>query len=228
MKFSARTLQVLRNFSTIHQAMIFKPGTELKVMSDSKSILAKAVIDTDIERQFAVYDLTKFLGAISMFEDPNLIPHDSFVEIAQGTEKINYTYSEPSLIKAPPEKDINFPVPDVVFDLKNDALNRALKGMAITGANAVCIVGDGENIFLETKTILTTPGKSPIDKSGAPSYRAEVGTTDKTFCFVFMAENIKLIPGDYTVSISQRGLSHFKGSDVEYWVAVEANSTFGE
>ena len=224
MKFSAKTVQVLRNFSSIHQALLFKSGNTLKVMSESKSILAKAKLDADIEGTFAIYDMPKFLSAVSMFEDPILTPGDSYVEIRQGNERINYTCAEPSLIRTPPEKDIILPAPDVEFDLKNETINRVLKGMAITGANALCITGEDGKIFLEAKTIMMS--KAQPNASGTPSYRAEVGITDKTFCFIFMAENIKLLAGDYTVAISQKGLAHFKGDDVEYWVAVEQQSTF--
>lgn len=223
MKFSAKTIQILRNFSSIHQALLFKPGNTLKVMSDTKSILAKAELDADIEGTFAIYDVPKFLGAVSMFEDPILTPNESYIEIRQGNEKINYVYAEPSLIKTPPEKDIVLPTPDVEFELKNETINRVLKGMAITGANALCITGEDGKIFLEAKTIAVT---KQAGSTGAPTYRAEVGTTDKTFCFIFMAENIKLLAGDYNVAISQKGLAHFKGEGVEYWVAVEQQSTF--
>lgn len=224
MKLSPRTIQILRNFSTIHQALLFKQGRTIKVMSETKSILAKATLDSDIEGTWAIYDMPKFLGAVSMFEDPTLTPRDSYVEISQGNERINYVYAEQSLIKVPPEKDIVLPSPDVSFELKNETINRVLKGMAITGANALCITGEDGKIFLEAKTIAASKGQQP---SGAPTYRAEVGETDKTFCFIFTAENIKLLAGDYKVAISQKGLAHFVGVDVEYWVAVEATSTFG-
>jgi hypothetical protein len=195
-------------------------------MSETKSILAKATIDTEIEKAFAIYDVPKLLSAISMFEDPELIPHDSYVEIAQNNERIEYTYSEPSLIKTPPEKEIVFPEPDVLFELKNEDINRVLKGMGITGANAVCITGENGKIYLESKTVALGPKSSQGNATGAPSYRAEVGDTDKKFCFIFTAENIKLLPGDYTVSLSKKGISHFKGTDVEYWISMEQTSTF--
>lgn len=234
MKFSAKTIQILRNFATIHQALLFKPGNTLKVMSESKSILAKATLDADIEGTFAIYDMPKFLAAISMFEDPELTATDSYrpglqawagrVEIRQGNEKINYTCAEPTLIKTPPAKEIVLPSIDVQFELKNETINRVLKGMAITGANALCITGEDGRIFLEAKTINTS--KMQPASSGAPTYRAEVGQTDKKFSFIIMADNFKLLTGDYNVSVSQRGLAHFSSPDVEYWIAVEANSSF--
>jgi hypothetical protein len=159
-----------------------------------------------------------------MFDDPELTPGDSFVEIRQGNEKINYICAEPSLIRTPPEKEISLPAVDVQFELKNETINRVLKGMAITGANALCITGEDGKIFLEAKTINTS--KTQPASTGAPTYRAEVGTTDKKFSFIIMADNFKLLTGDYNVSVSRSGLSYFSSTDVEYWIAVEANSSF--
>ena len=224
MKFSARTIQILRNFSSIHQAMIFNQGNVLKIMADSKSVLAKATIDTEIEDTFAIYDMAKFLSALSMFEDPELTPSRSVVEIRQANERINFICAEPSLIKAAPEKEVKLPSVDVSFQLKNETINRLIKGLAITGSNTICITGEGGSIYLEAKTM--GESKSSSGGVGAPTYRAEVGGTDKTFTFMIRADNFKLLPGDYDVSISGKGLAHFKGEDVEYWIAVEATSSF--
>ena len=46
----------------------------------------------------------------------------------------------------------------------------------------------------------------------------------------FKRENLKIIPGDYTVSISSKGISHFKNKaeNLEYWIALEPDSKYGE
>ena len=224
MQFSKRTIQILRNFSSIHQAMMFKPGNEIKVVSESHSILAKAKIDTQIDGTFAIYDMGKFLSALSMFETPELTEKGSYVEIRQGNEKIDYICAEPSLIKRPPEKEIALPSVDVEVKLVSETIDRMIKGMAITGANVIAFTGDGENIYLEAKTLSMT--KNQAGSNGTPSYRALIGKTDKTFSFIFNADNIKLLPGEYNVYITRQGLAHFEGSDVEYWIAVESKSTF--
>jgi hypothetical protein len=56
----------------------------------------------------------------------------------------------------------------------------------------------------------------------------KVGTTDKNFRIVFKIENItKILDGEYNVSISSKGISYFKGDNIEYWIAVETTSTYG-
>lgn len=217
MKFSQRTIQVLRNFSSINPSLIFKPGTAIATISPSKTVMARATVDTEFPSSFAIYDLAQFLGAVSMFEDPELNPTKDAMEIVRGTEKLRYKFSEPSLIYAAPEKEVRLPTHDVEFELKNEILTRTQKALSVIGAPEIAVTGDGQSIYLEA---LNTKN------SGDSAYRVNVGTTDKNFRFIFLAENMKLLPGDYNVAISSKGLSHFKGEDVEYWVAVEQHSTY--
>jgi hypothetical protein len=78
-------------------------------------------------------------------------------------------------------------------------------------------MGDGTNVFLQA-----ADSKNP----SGDVYSINIGDTDKAFKAIFKAENIKIIPGDYDVTISSRGISHFSGKDVEYWIAVEQSSQF--
>lgn len=224
MKFSARTLTILKNFSTIHQALVFNPGTEIKVVSELNTILAKAEIDTEIPAPFAIFDMPRFLGAVSMFEDPDLSIKDGYMVISEGTERINYNFAEPSLIRSPPKTVLEIDA-DVTFRLPIATLNRVFKGAAITGASNICVTGDGDNCYIEA---LTTSNGSRSNVNTGATYRVEVGPTDKNFNFIFLVENIKMLPEDYDVTISKAGIAHFKGRDIEYWIAVEADSTFGK
>lgn len=225
MKFSARTIQILKNFSTIHQAMIFNPGKEIKVMSDMQTIVAKADIDTNIPSAFAIYDMPKFLSAISMFQDPELEIRDGYMVISESSERINYNFAEPTLIRKPPAsmREVDN---DVVFDLPNNTINRLFKGAAITSAANICVTGNGQHCYIEA---LTTACGSRTNINTGASYRAELGPTDKNFNFVFLTENMnKLMADDYRVTISREGIAHFKATDLEYWVCVEAESSFGK
>lgn len=219
MKFSARTIQVLRNFSTINPSLVFKEGDELRTISSARSILARAKVDSKAPNTFAIYDLSKFLSAISMFEEPDLEPSGTKAVITSGNERMSWTLAEPSLILQPPERGIGAVEPDVQFNLKNDVLSRTIKALSIIGVPEIAVTGDDGKIYLEA---LNTKNSSES------SYRVEVGETDKTFRLIFLAENIKLLPGDYDVSISKRGISYFKGEDVEYWITTEQNSTYSE
>lgn len=217
MKFSPRTIQILRNFATINQSIIFKPGSQIKTMSTAKTILARATIDSEFEKMFAVYDLSRFLAAVSLFNEPELQPREKFLEIIDGGEKLNFVYSDPSLIMSPPDKDIKLPSEDVIFDLTSDVLSKTMKAMGVLGSPEVAVVGDGEGIYLQAIN---------SKDSTSSNYKVRLGDTEKTFRFIILPENMKILPGDYTVTMSSKGFSHFKGSDIEYWLAVESTSTY--
>ena len=65
------------------------------------------------------------------------------------------------------------------------------------------------------------------DTSADYSEEIEEGVKEK-FTIYFKRENLKLLPGDYDVSISSKGVSHFKsaGKNLEYWIALEPNSQY--
>ena len=61
-------------------------------------------------------------------------------------------------------------------------------------------------------------------------YSIELGLneTDADFDFRFKIENLKFIPGDYTVNITEKIVSEFVNTSVDltYWVALESSSTY--
>ena len=56
MKLSDRTVNLLRNFSTINQSILFKQGTRLRTISVMKNILAEANIDEDCHHRVKVVE----------------------------------------------------------------------------------------------------------------------------------------------------------------------------
>ena len=64
---------------------------------------------------------------------------------------------------------------------------------------------------------------------GLQDFSVIVGETDKKFSFNFKIENIKILPGTDEVVVSQKLLSKFtnKDCDLQYYIALEPDSTFG-
>jgi len=61
------------------------------------------------------------------------------------------------------------------------------------------------------------------------SFSTGVGPTDKIFRMIFKTENLnKLMEGTYDVKLSSKRISHFKrtSDSLQYWIALEQNSTF--
>lgn len=218
MKLETRTTQILRNFSSINPSIIFTPGNVISTVSPTKTILAKAKITQEFKSRFAIYDLSRFLGTISLFDDPELDIHDKYLTIKQGLREINYNFADENCIAVPPSKNIVLNNAEVSFSIKELELQELIKALSVLSLPDIAIVGDGE-----TMSIQATDCKNPT----SDNYSLSVGETSDNFKIFIKAENFKVIIGDYDVSVSSKGISHFKGVDIEYWIAVSSASTFG-
>jgi len=70
MKLSNETLGILENFSSINPIILVRKGNQLKTISASKAVFAVADVEEEFEQQFAIYDLRKFIGCLSLFKEP--------------------------------------------------------------------------------------------------------------------------------------------------------------
>jgi hypothetical protein len=221
MKLSEKTLNILKNFSSINQSILVKQGNQLRTISVAKNILAEAEIKEDFPRDFAIYDLNQFLNGLSLHQDPEMdFSPDSYVTIREGKRRVKYFYADPNVIISPPEKAIQLPSEDVCFQLDSITLEKLLKAAAVYQLPDLCAVGDAGVIKLVVR-----------DKKNDTSneFAIVVGETDKEFTFNFKVENIKIIPGAYDVVVSSKLLSKFTNSthDLKYYIALEPDSTFG-
>ena len=217
MNLSNETLAILKSFSTINPSIQFREGSELKTISPTKTVLAKAKLKDTIDSTFAIYDLSRFLGVVSLFEEPQYTLNENTLTIASDDRSVNYTFCDPSTIMLPPDKELNIGEPDVEFQMKKEHFNEVMKALGVMGLPDFVVVGDGSKIYLRA-----TDSKNP----SADRFDIEVGTTDKTFNVIFRTENMKLMSNDYNVKIVSKGISHFQSDDIEYWIAIESTSTF--
>jgi len=219
MKLTPDTLALLKNFSAINQSILIRAGKQLRSMSVMKNILVEATITEEFTRDVAIYDLNQFLNCLSLIEDAEVHLEEHAIVITNGTDSIEYRYSDPSVIAAPPEKELKLPSEDVCAVLTEEQLATVKKAAAVLQIPDVSLVGDGEQIYLTVR-----------DKknSGSNSYRIAVGETVSTFSFNLKVENLKLLAGDYDVILSAKNLAKFTSHSLPltYFIALEPDSTF--
>jgi hypothetical protein len=217
MKLSARTIQILKSFSLINPSIVFDEGNTIKTISPTKTVMAKATVPDNFTA-FAIYDLSRFIGVLSLFKEPELEFNGKIITIKGNSgESISYTCADPSNIVTPPSKDIKLPSEDVNFTLEEEVFGKTQKALSVLGLPEFAVVGDGTKIYLQA-----VDSKNPT----SDIYKVEVGETDLTFRAIFKSDNLKIIPGKYDVTISSKGLSCFVGDDVTFWIATEASSNF--
>ena len=216
MKLSGETVDVLKNFSNINQNILIKEGTQLRTMSTMKNILAEAPIKEVFPREFGIYDLTEFLGVLTLVNDAELeFDSESHLTVNGGNVKIKYFFSDPSILTTPPET-FNAPECDVAFGVSGKTLSSVLKASAVMQLPDIVIEGN------TGASITATDLKNTTSNNYTEQLNSE---TTQTFKFHFKADNLKMIPGDYQVKASSTAqVSNWVGSDASYWIALEQTS----
>lgn len=217
MQLSDKTLTILKNFASINASILLKKGNVLRTMSPQKTVLATAKIDEDIPQEAGVYDVARFISALSLYENPEITFEDKYFSITEGKRKTKYVYTEANMIIAPPDKEITLPEPDLEIDVDWNDLQTVIKATGIFQLPEIAFVGDGEKVFIRA----FNSSDPTTDTVGV-----ELGETEDKFTLILKVENIKLLPGDYHVSLSSKGISSFEAGDVKYMIAVDAKSSY--
>ena len=216
---SRKTLDVLKNFSTINSSIVFRKGSTVRTISNAENILAKFTGEEVFPVDFAIYDLSQFLSGISLFSDPQLeFDNENFVSIRGGRQSAKYFFSDPEItLKSAPEKNVNFPGSDLQFNLTGEDLIALQKASAVYSLPDLTFQSiEGHD---EIKLILR-------DKENDTSNTYDItvaGSTTGTYTLDLKIENIRLLPGDYTVKVSQHLISEWTNvnTDLTYYIALE-------
>jgi len=199
-----------------------KPGSELKTISTMKNILAKSTVTEEFSQQFAIYDLIEFLGVVTSesFENAEFEFENDRVNILNGRSSTKYFYADPSTV-VKPEKTLTMPESEINFELSREDLVRIISMASVLTKPDLAITSDGEIISAVI-----------LDKKDVTSndYRLSVGEGNgEVYKMYFKVENLKVLKGTYNISISSRGISHWKNSDIplEYWIALEDDLEYG-
>ena len=219
MKFSNETLSVLKSFTAINKSILMKPGNVLKTITPEKTLIAIAEIPDEIPSEACVYDLSRFLSILSLYNDPDVEFGDKYFIISEGKRRTKYVYADISMIHTPPEKDINIPSEDVVVNVTESDLSSVLKAAGVLQFSEIAFVGESGKCYLKA-----------IDSANdnADDFGVEIGDTDDEFRVIIKTDNLKLMPMDYEVTICSKGISEFKGDNVTYFVAIDSKSTYNK
>jgi len=102
-----------------------------------------------------------------------------------------------------------------VFSMPKDYLTNVLKASAVMQLPDVVIKSNGEPGVKITVT--------DLKNTTSNEYTETLDIDAIPFESRFKAENLKMILGDYVVNIStSAGVSQWVGTDVSYWIAMEA------
>jgi hypothetical protein len=168
--------------------------------------------------------LNKFLGTVSLFSDPEFEFEDNKVTIlGKNGSSVVYYYAEPRLLTTI-DKEITMPDIVVDFNLTNSDMNDIQKAAAVLQLPDLVVRSSNTG----TIELVALDKKDPSTNS----YSLEVGDNESggEFNFYFKVENMKMLPGNYDVSITEKVVSQFDNTtkDLKYWIALESDSNYNE
>ncbi len=226
MKLSDTTLKILQNFTTINQSLAFKEGKKLRTISPMKNVLAEAEIEEYVPKDFAIYDLPQFLNTVSLYKnaDIDVSTNPNYASIKSGGayqyhQRSKYFFSDPSVIIAPPEKNMVLPDEFISFGISEEQLVKLMKSASILQLPDLSVVGDGGVVKLVV---------SDRKNDTSNEFAIVVNESKKIFQFNFKIENIKLVTGSYEVVISKKNLAKFYNPNYKltYFIALEPDSSY--
>lgn len=224
MQLSNDTLDVLKNFSTINPNLVIEPGQKIQTISESKTVMAMAEITEDFPNQVGIYDLNEFLSVLNLIDANNVEFSDKYLSISStsgNAQQVTYYYSNPEILTTP-SKDIVMPDVDVGVTLSEDVLGKIKQASNVLGHNDLSITG--KNGTLEARI---------FDAKDATANDFTLLIESDNICksefnFDFNIANLKLISGDYFISLSNKKISHWQNTNfpIEYFVALEQSTNF--
>ena len=144
MKFTAETLNILKNYATINQNIQFKQGSTLSTISPQKNILTKAEISEDIPKTFAIFDLNQLLATLSRLGDQDFEVGEKRLELTG--QSFGYTFAETSMLVLPPDKTLEVPDPEIKFEMPQKTFDDVVGMALVWSVPDFVVVGDGSKI----------------------------------------------------------------------------------
>lgn len=216
MQISNETIQFLKNFASINTNILIRKGKTISTISTAKNIFAKASVAEDFPVEVPIYDLNSLLALLTLMENQDVTFGDKSLTISKDGGKFEYFYSNPSVIVAAPDKNIELDN-HFQFKLTAEDVQMIVKAAAITAAPTISVACKHQQVVLVV-------GDKKNDT--ANTYRKVIGPGIEDFECHIAVENFKIIPDAYSVTVSKKKFFHFKHEtkSLEYYIAMEPDS----
>jgi hypothetical protein len=222
-KLSKETLAVLKNFSSLNCNILVEEGNVIQTITPTKNVMARAVIKEEFSTKFGIWDLSKFLSVVSIFENPEFTFEDKYVVIGDGKKSsVKYFYCEPSLLTVP-TKNVKMPDTALSIDMTHVMINELTKAASVLQVQdlRICPSDDSTEILGIVHDV-----NDPT--SNHYSICLGENTVDASSQFDFKINLLRLLPGNYKADFTETVISKFTHNDFDltYWIALETSSKF--
>lgn len=219
------TRKILGNFANINKSLLIREGRVQRTVAQGKYILGVAEFLDAWPVDTGIYELGTFLSTLNLFDAPKIEFGERAMKISETNRPycISYTYSDPTTILTPPEKNFKTDNPSVEFTITaaDLALINKTTSMLKLPDVKLLIEGSDNSVVFQVSDV-----KNPASHKMDITIEKDVIFHDAHFSFdhLFKAEHLsKLMDGSYTVQASNWPYAYFthKTEPVKYYVVVQ-------
>ena len=199
------TIEVLKNYAEINQSLLFNQGSTLKTVNEQTNVMSKCTVNEAFPQDFAIYDLNKFLGVLSLFVEPELTFSDTSMTIKSSVDANNfvagdqiaeYQFANKSLFEDEQKilaKEIELPSVEAEFSLEEKYLQqiKEIYKRQLTKKEATDkIEKEG---FLVSKKLLSKEGKKKCLTCGSFCLKIndDISMVKYECCYKFYIEYVE-------------------------------------
>ena len=221
LKLSKDTVAVLKNFNQINPMIYFRKGNEISTISSTKTVVANYVCPENFKSDFGIYRLDKLLSILSFFDEPEVIIGDKNITIKDNSQAAKIAFGDPSVLEYP-KKLPTLTTVDAEFDVTAAEISDVIKASSVMELPFIAFESDSKKVSLKAMDY-----KNPNSDTYTIDLQEQAGQDiGDGFTAIFNITNLKMIPADYRVKISAKGISEFSNDKMTYWIAVEKDSSF--
>jgi len=213
MKLCPTTLAILKNFATINQGLIIHEGNILSTISKAKSVVGFAEVEENFPVDCQIYDVSKFLQVLSVFEEPEIDWQDAFCVIKSGRTKLKYGYGEG--VEPEPPRKVKERAFDGTFSVTDEDLGKMLKmSKILEGMDRIRFTLEGE---LGDITLQSSKGPNRNE------YGFEVACEcDDAVDTMIQVDDLTVLPLSYTVDVSENVI-RLTNEEYKLWYMIAAS-----
>ncbi len=193
MQLSTNTITILKNYSKISNTILIKEGNVLKTQSQAKDVFASATLEDTFPVDMPLYDLSRFLNVLSMFDKPELdFSQENLVTI---NNQVRYTFSDSAIVGGVDySKEIKMSNIVAQFTLKKEQFKRIIDAASVLGVSHISFQSKDGNLV----ALAYDPSDSIQD-----TYKLELDEkATQDFVSSFKVDLLKFLDQEYFVSIS--------------------------
>lgn len=209
MKISEKTLSVWKYLSIVNNSIKVETNSNvIAALSPNRTVYVNAIVEEEFP-PFSIYDISKLLGVVKKFKNPEFIFEKDHVQVNSENQILKFKYCDPTLINVPPEPEEG-KYGDMISEFN-------LNYSDISG-----IIDISNKLDLEDISVVCKPSEciklELLDNSINDSSNSFIINLDEVSLVEFIGrmnvKSLNLFPGNYNVKLYSSNIAKFQ--NLEY------------